>query len=265
MKISIVTVCYNSAQTLGDTLVSVAGQTHPDVEHIVVDGASTDGTPQILKQHRRALARVVSEPDQGIYDAMNKGFAMATGEVIGTLNSDDLFAHPKVLEQVARTFDDPSVDACYGDLVYVSREDPDRIVRYWQSRPYTDGLFARGWMPPHPTFYIRRRAYERHGAFDLGYRLQSDFEFTLRLLAVHRLNAVYLPETLVKMRMGGVTNNRLTNVVKGNIEAYRACRSNGVNVTPFFILAKILSRVSQFWRRPQTGRRTDPPQGPSAG
>jgi glycosyltransferase involved in cell wall biosynthesis len=265
MKISIVTVSYNSAQTLADTLVSVAGQTHPDVEHIVVDGASTDGTLKILDQHRRTLSRVVSEPDRGIYDAMNKGFAMATGEVIGTLNSDDMLAHPEVLAQVARTFEDPSVDACYGDLVYVSREDPNRIVRYWQSRPYTDGLFARGWMPPHPTFYIRRRAYERCGGFDLGYRLQSDFEFTLRMLAVHRLSSVYLPETLIKMRMGGVTNNRLTNVVKGNIEAYRACRSNGVNVTPFFILQKIFSRVSQFWRRPQAGRRPKRPKDPSAG
>ncbi len=257
MKISVVTVCFNSARTLADTIESVSGQTHTETEHIVVDGASTDGTVEMLHQHQGSLARVVSEPDRGIYDAMNKGFALATGEVIGTLNSDDTFAGPTVLERIAREFEDPAVDACYGDLIYVGRDEPDRIVRYWKSKPYEDGLFAAGWMPPHPTFYIRRRAYERHGGFDLSYRFQADFDFTLRMLSVHRLKSAYIPETLVKMRMGGVTNNRLTNVVKGNIEAYRACRSHGVNVTPFFMVRKVVSRIGQFRRRPQVLRRGD--------
>jgi glycosyltransferase involved in cell wall biosynthesis len=251
VKISVITVVYNGASTIEDTILSVAAQTHPEVEHIVVDGGSTDGTVQIIERHRDKLARVISEPDEGIYDAMNKGIACATGEVIGTLNSDDVYADGGVLAMVAEAFADPGLDACYGDLVYVDREHGERVVRYWTSRPYEAGLFERGWMPAHPTFYVRRRVYERYGGFDLEYRIQSDFELTMRFLRIHHIRSLYIPRIMVRMRMGGTTNNRLSNIIKGNLESYRACRKHGIAVTPLFFVKKILSRLPQFVRRPQ--------------
>jgi glycosyltransferase involved in cell wall biosynthesis len=251
VKISVITVVYNGASTIEDTILSVAAQSHSDVEHIVVDGGSTDGTVQIIERHRDKLAQVISEPDEGIYDAMNKGIARATGEVVGTLNSDDVYADERVLATVAEAFLDPDLDACYGDLVYVDRERTDRVVRYWTSRPYEPGLFERGWMPAHPTFYVRRRVYERCGGFDLEYRIQSDFELTMRFLRICQIRSLYIPRIMVRMRMGGTTNKKLSNIVKGNIESYRACRKHGIPVTPLFFVKKILSRLPQFVRRPQ--------------
>lgn len=250
MKISVITVCFNSAATVRDTLRSVATQTYPDVEHIIVDGASTDGTMEIVRAHGTRLARVVSEPDRGVYDAMNKGIALATGEVVGFLNSDDFFASPAELEFVARAFDDPGVDACHADLIYVREHDPGTVVRYWKSSPYRRGRFRTGWMPPHPTFYVRRAVYERLGGFDLDFRFQADFELTTRFLEVHRVRSAYLPRVMVKMRLGGATNNSLANILKGNLEAYRACLKNDLPVSPLFVLRKIMSRIPQFFAKP---------------
>lgn len=250
IKISIITVCFNSATTIGDTLRSVAGQTHPDIEHIIVDGQSTDGTMDVVNSHRDKLARVVSAPDNGIYDAMNKGIALATGDILGFLNSDDILASDAEMEFVARVFDDKQVDACYADLVYVDEYNPTRVVRYWKSNEYRHSLFRTGWMPPHPTFYARRSLYEKLGGFDVRFRLQADFDLTMRFLEVHQVKAVYIPRVLVKMRMGGATNKNLLNILKGNMEAYRACLKNGLSVTPFFILRKIASRIPQFISKP---------------
>lgn len=250
IKISIITVCFNSATTIGDTLRSVAGQTHPDIEHIIVDGQSTDGTMDVVNSHRDKLARVVSAPDNGIYDAMNKGIALATGDILGFLNSDDILASNGEMEFVAKVFDDAQVDACYADLVYVDENDPARVVRYWKSIEYQHGLFRRGWMPAHPTFYARRSAYERLGGFDLRFPLQADFDLTMRFLEVHHLKSRYIPRVLVKMRMGGASNNSLLNILKGNMEAYQACLKNGLSVTPFFIVRKIASRIPQFFTKP---------------
>ncbi|TRZ56759.1 MAG: glycosyltransferase, partial [Rhodocyclaceae bacterium] len=199
MKISIVTACYNSESTIEDTLDSVAGQTHPDIEHIIVDGYSTDRTMEIVNRHRDGLGIVVSAPDNGIYDAMNKGIALASGDVIGFLNSDDCFAGPGELEFVAQAFEDPAVDACHADLVYVAERDPGRVVRYWKSAEYRYGQFRTGWMPAHPTFYVRRSVYQKFGGFDLQFRLQADFELTMRLLEVHRIRSVHIPRVLVRM------------------------------------------------------------------
>ena len=248
MKVSIVAVVRNAAGTIEECLQSVASQSHVDVEHIVIDGASTDGTMDVVDRHRDQLAVVVSEPDRGIYDAMNKGIAVATGDVIGTLNADDRYADTGVLARVTAAFaQSPALDAVYGDLVYVARDDPTRIVRYWRSRPYEPGLFERGWMPAHPTFFVRRQVYERHGLFDLDFRIQSDFELTMRFMAIYGIHTRYLPGVMVRMRMGGVTNNSIGNVVKGNLEAWRACRKHGLKVGPLFIPKKVLSRVPQFF------------------
>lgn len=249
MNISIITVCYNSEATIEDTILSVAAQTHPDKEHLIVDGASADGTMDVVHRYGGAV-RSVSEPDRGIYDAMNKGIAMATGEVIGTLNADDVYADDSVLAQVAEVFSDPTVDVCYADLVYVDQHDPSCIVRYWKSRVYEDGLFERGWMPAHPTFFVRRSVYEKFGNFDLSFPRQADFELTMRFMAIHKIKSVYVPKIWVKMRMGGVSNNSVRGMIKGNLEAYRACRKNGLDVGLWFIPRKVISRLPQFFMKP---------------
>lgn len=249
IKISIVTVSYNSAATIEDAILSVARQSYPHVEHVVIDGASADGTLDIISRHRDKFSRMISEPDGGIYDAMNKGIRLATGDVVGFLNADDVYSDPNVLGEVAKAFEDSTVDACYGDLVYMDGS-LRRVVRYWKSQPYRDGLFEKGWMPAHPTFFARRKVFDQCGSFDTAFRLQSDFDLTMRFLSIYKIKSVYLPKVLVKMRLGGATNKSITNIIKGNIEAYRVCRKNGLKVTPFFVVTKILSRVPQFFSKP---------------
>jgi glycosyltransferase involved in cell wall biosynthesis len=249
-KISIVTVARNCVVTIEDTILSVARQSYPHVEHILVDGASTDGTLEIVNRHLNKFSKTVSEPDMGIYDAMNKGIRLATGDVVGFLNADDVYSDANVLGEIAAIFNDATVSACYGDLVYMD-ESLTRVVRYWKSRPYRDGLFEKGWMPAHPTFFVRRAVFERYGDFDLAFRFQSDFDLTMRFLSICKIQSVYLPRVLVKMRVGGATNKSATNVIKGNIEAYQICKKNGLRVTPLFIVKKILSRVPQFFSKSQ--------------
>ena len=250
MKISVITVCFNAEATIADTLESVASQEYQDIEHIVVDGKSKDGTVDIIRKNGRRLAAWISEPDQGIYDAMNKGIAMATGDVVGILNADDVYADDSVLTQVAQAFTDPSIDACYADLIYVDQLNLSKIVRYWKSKPYQMGLFERGWMPAHPTFFVRRSVYEKLGGFDLNFPRQADFELTMRFLAVNKIKSVYIPSVWVKMRVGGVSNNSIQGIIKGNLEAYRACRKHALDIGYLFIPRKILSRVPQFFNRP---------------
>jgi glycosyltransferase involved in cell wall biosynthesis len=249
VKITIITACYNGAETIEDTIRSVASQTYRNIEHIIVDGNSTDNTMEIVARNRDKVSIVVSEPDDGVYHAMNKGLRLASGDVIGFLNSDDVYVDEHVLDKIAAIFRDAEVDACYADLIYVERENPQKLVRYWRSRPFSPGLFKRGWMPAHPTFFVRREIYEKYGGFDLQFRLQSDFDLTMRLLEKHRIRSVYIPTVLVRMRMGGLTNKSVLNVLRGNLEAYRACRKNGLKVTPFFMVRKVLSRLPQFLRK----------------
>jgi glycosyltransferase involved in cell wall biosynthesis len=245
-KISLITVCYNSAATIRETLESVAVQSHADVEHIIVDGGSRDETLALVHAHRRHAGPLVSEPDRGIYDAMNKGLALASGDIVGFLNSDDVLADPGVLSRIAAAFEAPEVDACYGDLVYVAASNPARVVRYWRSRVYQPGLCRRGWMPAHPTFYVRRQAYQRHGGFDDSLRIAADFEICLRLLEVHRLRVTYLPEVLVKMRTGGVSNSSLRNVIHSNREVSWALRKHGYPAGLLLILGKLASKLAQL-------------------
>ena len=244
--ISVITVSYNARETIADTIESVASQTYPSVEHIVVDGASTDGTLEVLERFRDRLSKIVSEPDEGIYAAMNKGLSLATGDVIGTLNSDDVYVDENVLAMVAEVFRDDSVDVCYGDIFYVDKGDLNRIVRHWKSEPYRPGLFEQGWMPPHPSFFIRHRVLGRVGLFEPRYRFAADFDFMLRALHVQQLRSTYLPRELVTMRVGGWTNNSVRNVIRGNFEAYRSCRKNGLGVSPLFIARKILRKLPQY-------------------
>lgn len=246
LKISIITVCYNSASTIENTIHSVEGQAYNNIEHIIIDGDSTDGTLEVVKRSP-SVTEYISEPDRGIYDAMNKGLGLSTGDVVGFLNADDFYADKTVLSQVAEVFKDPTIQACYADLLYVNRDEISRVVRYWKSRNFEPGLFNKGWMPAHPTFFVRRNVYEQFGGFDLRFPRQADFELTMRLLEVYQIPSVYVPKVWIKMRMGGVSNNSIRGIIKGNIEAYRACRLHNLDVGLLFIPRKILSRVPQFF------------------
>lgn len=251
LKISIITVSYNSAKTIRDTIDSVAIQDYHSVEHIVVDGGSNDGTTEIIT-HSPSIATYVSESDQGIYDAMNKGIAMASGEIIGILNADDFYTSDNVLSQVAKVFEDPCVDACYADLVYVRQDNPDEIVRYWKSRSYKPGLFRHGWMPAHPTFFCRKSVYERFGKFDLNYKIAADVELLFRFLEKYQIKSVYLPKTLIKMRLGGTTNQSWRNIKTQNAEVLLALDKHYRRVSRVgFFLGKLFNRSSQFFCRPK--------------
>lgn len=182
MKISIITVCYNSAETIASTLDSIAQQSYTDIEHIIIDGESRDATLDIINQHKLNNTTIVSEPDEGIYDAMNKGIKLASGDVIGTLNADDFYIDSDVISKVSKVFSDPTTDASYADLIYVDQVNTDKVVRYWKSKPYKDGLFKQGWMPAHPTFFTRKHVYERFGYFSLKYKIAADFELLFRLI-----------------------------------------------------------------------------------
>jgi glycosyltransferase involved in cell wall biosynthesis len=247
MKISVVTVCHNSASTIEETLLSVAEQRYQDVEHIVIDGASTDGTLDVIHKHHDKIAVMRSEPDCGIYEAMNKGIARATGDVIGFLNADDVYADTGVLADIAGVFTDVGIDACYANLVYVAKEDTSQIVRFWKSEPFRNGMFEKGWVPPHPTFYARRAVYQRLGGFNLKYKLAADFELMARFLGRHHIRVSYLPRITVRMRLGGATNRSMMNIIRQNIEIWQAARANGTPLfVPLFLARKILSRISQF-------------------
>jgi glycosyltransferase involved in cell wall biosynthesis len=248
-KISVVTVSLNSAATIEDTLRSVASQTYPHVEHIIVDGVSRDQTLEIVGRYSDHVAKVISEPDRGLYDAMNKGIGLATGDVIGALNSDDVYADQHVLQRVAEAFEDPRVDVCYGGLYMVDHDDLKRVVRYWDSRPFRRGLFAVGWVPPHPTFFARREVYQKWGRFDLSYSVAADFELMIRILEKHGARAANIPAVLVRMRLGGISTRSLRNILRGNREILRAFAKNSVPISPVWPFTKLLVKALQFVRR----------------
>jgi len=255
MKISIITVSLNNVLTIAETIESVLAQKNAEVEHLIIDGNSDDGTVEKIASYANRIAAWVSEPDSGIYDAMNKGLAMASGDIVGFLNADDFYADNGVLAKVAATFSDSNVDACYSDLVYVSPDDKSKIVRYWRSSPYRVGLFAQGWCPPHPTFFVRRKIYEQFGGFDLGYSIGNDVEIMMRLLARYGIRTVYIPGITVKMRAGGISNQSFSNIFRQNVEIIRAARNNDIPINPFlFIVAKIVSRLKQFVNKPSQVR-----------
>lgn len=244
--VTVITVVFNGASTIEDTIQSVINQTYSNIEYIIVDGGSTDVTLDIIRKYEGSINYWISEKDAGVYDAMNKGIALATGEIVGFLNADDVYIRPDVLNRVVATMSDSAVDACYADLIYVQREQTDRVVRFWKSRDYQSGLFEKGWMPAHPTFFVRKSVYQKLGGFDLRYRLQADFDLALRFIAVHGIQTRYVPEIWVRMRMGGMSNNSIRNILRGNLEAHSACRNNGLRVPPWFILGKVISRIPQF-------------------
>jgi len=243
--VSIITVAKNSASTIKDSIQSVVNQDYP-AEQILVDGCSTDNTLEIMRKYSSRGSRIISEPDRNLYDAMNKGLALATGDVVSILNSDDYFAHCGVLSTVAKVFENPDVDSCYGDIVYVDPVNTSRIVRYWRSGRYDGKRFYQGWMPPHPTFVSRRTAYERYGGFNLGIGLSADYELMLRFLFKHRISVEYIPEVMVVMRAGGQGNVSLRNRWRANRWDKSAWKANGLKPRPWTMFAKPLSKLGQY-------------------
>lgn len=249
MKISIITVAFNAARTIADTLESVAAQTHAEIEHIVVDGASTDGTLQIIERHRKHISRLISEPDQGIYDAMNKGLVLAKGEIIGFLNADDVYAHNGVLERVSATMAKDGLDALFGDAEFVNPDRPDQPVRRYRSERFHPKRIAWGWMPAHPALFLRRHVYERFGMFRTDYRIAGDFELVARMFHGDTLTYRHLPEVLVRMQTGGVSTGGWRNTLLLNREVLRACRENGIPTNLPKILSKYPAKLLEFLRR----------------
>lgn len=251
MKISIVTVCYNSAKTIRDTIESVLSQTYADVEYIIVDGASTDGTIEIVDSYRNQVSKFISEPDHGIYDAMNKGIAAATGDVVGLLNSDDVYEHKDVLTDVVSSFSErSSADIIFGDVVFASPDNMNRVVRYYRSSHFRPWKLRFGWMPPHPATFVRREVYEKYGLYSLNYRIASDYEIFVRWMLLNKLRYHYLDAVLVRMRTNGVSTSGWKSSVVITKEIVRACRDNGVYTNLPLILTKVPFKLMELWRQP---------------
>ncbi len=248
MKVSIITATYNSANTITDTLRSLEAQTYHDIEYIIIDGASKDNTLDVINRHCTRVTTIISEPDKGIYDALNKGINAATGKIVGFLHSDDLFAYPDAVKDIVNTIIKNDTDAVYADLQYVNKENIDSVVRYWKSGEYNINKLNKGWMPPHPTFYMKRSCYERFGLFDLSFKIAADYDSLLRYLFLNKVSMSYLPKVTIKMRVGGASNRDLKNIILKTKEDIRALKNSRV---PWLqaLAIKNISKIPQFFKR----------------
>ena len=250
MKISIVTITYNSAATIEDTIKSVVAQDYSDMEYLLIDGKSKDNTLQIVEKYKDKITKIVSEKDGGLYYGLNKGLKMASGDVIGAIHSDDLYAHAQVISNVMKLFNaDPELGGVYADLIFVNREDTNKVMRVWKAGECKPDSFEKGWMPPHPTFFVRKSVYEKYGYINTDLKLSADYELMLRLIHKHKIKIAYLPETIVKMRMGGVSNVSFFVKLKANIEDKLAWKMNNLKPGFFTTLRKPLRKISQYFKK----------------
>jgi glycosyltransferase involved in cell wall biosynthesis len=248
MKISVITAVYNSEATIGEAIASVAEQTHPDIEHLVIEGKSSDGSLAVIERVAHHRMKLISEPDKGVYDALNKGILQATGDVVGFLHSDDFFAFDGALARVAEAFEDPDVEAVFSDLQYVSFADTSRVVRHWSTGRFSSGRLKRGWMPAHPTLYVRREIYERFGGYYTSFQIAADYDFVLRYFSRTVGKSVYIPDVLYKMRLGGISNRNWSRIRRKMREDLIAIRRNHVGGILTLAL-KNISKVGQFFVR----------------
>ena len=248
-KFTIITATFNNADTIGCTIESVINQSFKDFEYIIIDGASTDSTGDIIqKNYSEHITAFISEPDQGMYHALNKGIKLAKGEIIGFIHSDDFYAGTDILTKVAAQFDANECEAVYGDLQYVYKNDSEKVLRYWKSGEYLVKNMRKGWMPPHPTLFIRKEMYDNFGGFDTHFKVAADYELMTRFLCVHKMRACYVPEVFIKMRWGGKSNKNIKNIVIKSLDDYRAIRKNRVGNFGTLIL-KNFSKIGQFLKR----------------
>jgi glycosyltransferase len=251
MKVSVITATYNSIQHLPDVLYSIQNQSYPDIEHIIIDGGSKDGTAEYVRNSPFPV-KLVSEPDKGIYDALNKGIKLATGDVIGFLHSDDIFASSQTISLIVDAFTSPEradkegIDMVYGDLVFVEKKNVNKVVRYWKSRPFRPGLLQRGWMPAHPTLFMRREVYNNHGLYDINLRCAADYDYILRVFRDQTLHSAYLPEVVTKMRMGGMSTGGFKNIIFKMKEDLQVLKRNRMTFPMLVLLAKNISKVPQL-------------------
>lgn len=249
MKTSIITVCLNSAETIEDTIRSVLSQDYKDIEYIVVDGSSTDGTLDIINRYKKNITKVVSELDHGVYDAMNKGIKLSTGDVIAVLNSDDVYADQTIVGQMVEFMQSNGLEAAYGDLVYVNQNNSDCVIRFWRARGYKKGAFCHGWVVPHPTFFCRKGIFEKYGYFNEKFHIAADFELMLRFIEKRQIKVGYLPKVIVKMRTAGKANV-LRGIIRGNWEIIKSFRLNDLRLSPWFFIRKPITKISQLFKRP---------------
>ena len=245
MKVSIITACYNSSANILDCIESVNNQTYLDIEHIFIDGLSSDKTIDIIKSNSKRNPVILSENDKGIYYALNKGLSIVSGDIIGFVHSDDLISSSSIIFEIVKKIKLESVDGLYGDLNYVDKMNTNKVIRFWKSRNFKHEFLKRGWMPAHPTFFLKNEVYKKHGLFDLSYRIAADYDFMLRVLKDHTLKFGYLPKVITIMRVGGASNVSLKNIIQKTKEDYRAIRSNKIGGW-FSILLKNFSKIKQF-------------------
>jgi len=253
MKISIITVCYNSEATIQDTIESVLAQTYSNIEYIIIDGASSDDTLSIINKYKDKVSKLVSEPDKGIYDAMNKGVQLATGDVIGILNSDDFFEDDDVVEAIVKCFEqNPKSDLIFGDVVFVNPSRLNKIIRHYSASHFKTWKLRFGWMPPHPATFIRKSAYQKTGLYSLEYKIAADYEMFIRLLMVNHFKLSYLNKVLVRMRAGGVSTSGLNSNILLNKEIVKTCRANGIYTNIFMVLTKVPFKLLELIRKPSS-------------
>ena len=248
MKVSVITATYNSSKTVLDTLKSLNEQTYLDIEYIIIDGGSSDNTVSVIEEHCPQVASIVSEPDKGIYDALNKGISAATGDVVGFLHSDDLLAYPDAIKELVETLQREKTQAVYADLEYVSKDDTSKIIRKWTSGAFERQKLRSGWMPPHPTFFMKRDLYIKHGMFDLDLKIAADYDSLLRYLWSNNVTASYLPKVVTKMRVGGASNRNLANIIEKTKEDIQALKNNQL-FWPSALFIKNVSKIPQFFKR----------------
>lgn len=247
MKVSIITVCFNSAQTLQGTIDSVILQDYTDIEYIVVDGGSVDGTKELIMANLDYIDKYISEPDEGIYDAMNKGLKLASGDVIGFINADDFLASSDCISSIVSRFQASTASIVYGDKIYVHPSNIDIIQRYWRAGEYERKNYSKGWMPPHLSTYIKKEVYDKYGVFRLDLTIAADYELLLRFIYKNNVHPNYLPKVIAKMRSGGVSNHSIKNIIVSNLEVYKSWMLNGLTVPLSIIIMKPLRKIKQYW------------------
>ncbi len=248
MTISIITATYNAEKTLESAIQSISNQDYFDIEYIIVDGGSTDKTLQIIEKYKDRIQHFISEPDKGIYDAINKGISLASGNIIGLLHADDIFYDNKVLTNIAQEFKHGCYNAVYGDLQYVNAQNTDKVIRYWKSCTYKTSLLKSGWMPPHPTLFVQKEVFEKIGKYSLKYKIAADYDFVLRLFSTSTYTFKYLPQVITKMRVGGASNKSIKNIIQKSKEDISALKQNKIGGVSTLIW-KNVSKIPQFFKK----------------